>query len=296
MIKMDIEKLKKLKEPRKRTLKKTMKKTMTLPVVLFAFLFFLGIKPVLTPLLAIILSSPLPLYLYFYPRYLEKKKKRKMEKELVPLLYQASSIASYRNTEKVLENISKEEGELAQEFKKTYKQIKTGSSVKKALQDMKARINSDLIERAVEVLIIGHETGCDLSKSLEETANEASKLHEMKRKRKVSATVEKYTLLLAGGLIVPVLLGSMISVINTLEIAPITELNIGLSQGVKQAVKKNSILGNQIYIALYSIIASIFVAYQEKEIEKTLIYISILLPLSLLLFNVAKSINVLELL
>lgn len=290
---MNIEELKK---PRKRTLKETLKNTIALPVVLFAFLFFLGTDPFLAPLLAITLSSPLPMYLYFYPRYLEKKRKRKMEKELVPLLYQASSIASFRNTEKVLENISREEGELAKEFKKTYREIQTGSSVKKALENMKRRLNSDLIERAVEVLIIGHETGCDLSKSLEETANEASKLHEMKRKRKVSTTVEKYTLLLAGGLIVPVLLGSMISVINTLELAPITQLDIGLSQGVKQAVKRNSILGNQIYIAMYSIIASLFVAYQEKEIEKTLIYISILLPLSLLLFNVAKSINVLELL
>ncbi len=225
-----------------------------------------------------------------------KKRKRKIEKELAPCLYHASSIASYKNTEKVLKEISKGHGELSKEFKKTYKEIETGETVKKALENMKKRNNSNLVKRTTQILINGHESGSDLSKSLEETAEEAKKLHEIKRKRKLSTTVEKYTLLLAGGVIVPLVLGTLTSVISSLEIGSITQLGIGTEEQVREQIKNNAIKGNQFYIAIYSIIASMFVSYQEKEMEKTITYICILLPLSLAIFNIARKTNLLNML
>jgi len=224
-----------------------------------------------------------------------KKRKREVEKELTPCLYHASSIASYQNTEKVLKEISKGHGELSKEFKKTHREIETGETVKKALKNMKDRNNSNLVKRAIQVLINGHESGTDLSKSLEETAEEAKKLHEIKRKRALSTTVEKYTLLLAGGVIVPFILGTLTSVIGSLELGSIAHIGIGTTQQVREQIKNNATKGNQIYIAIYSIIASLFVAYQEKEMEKAALYITILLPVALLIFNTARKINLLEL-
>jgi len=225
-----------------------------------------------------------------------KKRRRKLEEELAPCLYHASSIASYQNTEKVLKEISEGHGELSKEFKKTYKEIKTGESVKKALKNMEKRTESKLIKRATRVIINGHESGSNLSKALEETAEEAKKLHEIKRKRKLSTTIEKYTLLLAGGLIVPFILGTLISIIGSLELGTITHLDIGASEGIRKQIKNNAIKGNQTYIAIYSVIASLFVSYQEKEMEKAFIYILILLPVSLAIFNLAKTINIMKIL
>lgn len=236
-----------------------------------------------------------PLLSYFYPRYEDRKRIREMEKEIVPCLYHASSVASFKPTEKVLKTISHGHRELSKEFKKAHREIETGSSVKKALKRMKERVDSDLVKRTVEVLVTGHESGADLSKALEETAEEAAQLYKVKRKREVASTVEKYTLLLAGGVIVPLLLGSLISVIGSLNFTGLSSMEIGLSQGVKEAIRRNSVLGNQLYIGVYSVLASFFVAYQEKKIERGLVYMAILLPVSILLFNFAMSINVLSL-
>ncbi|MFW5902259.1 MAG: type II secretion system F family protein, partial [archaeon] len=202
----------------------------------------------------------------------------------------------YQTTEKVLKEISKGHGELSKEFKKTYKEIETGETVKKALKNMGERTDSKLVKRATQVLINGHESGSNLSKALEETAEEAKKLHEIKRKRKLSTTIEKYTLLLAGGLVVPFILGTLTSVIGSLELGTITHLSIGVSEEIREQIKNNAVKGNQIYIAIYSVIASLFVSYQEKEMEKALIYIVILLPTALAIFNISKTVNILEIL
>lgn len=238
------------------------------------------------------LIKPLRKYL---DKYRDRKRTRSMEEELVPCLYHASSVASFKDTGRVLKSISRGHGELSKEFMKVVRKIETGESVKDSLEEMAESTDSDLIERSIHVLVTGHESGSDLSEALEETAEEASKLYRLKRERSVSTTVEKYTLLLAGGLIVPFILGSLTSVVGSLEISSLTQIGIGASQAVREEIKRNALLGNQIYIGVYSAIASFFVAYQEKEIEKGFMYSLFLLPSSLLLFNLAKSINILAL-
>lgn len=277
-----------------KTPKETLKITIPLSLMALAILIQIKSLPLSIGIFSILNIIPI-LLKHIYPKYKQKKRTRKIEKQLVPCLYHASSIAAFKTTEKVLKTLSEGQGELSKEFKRTHKEIKTGSSVKKALENMKNRTKSTLLKRTIEIMITSHESGSNLSKSLKEIAEEIIHLHKLKRKRNTATTIEKYTLLFAGGIIVPTLLGSLISVITSLELTAITELGLGLSQEVREAVKNNSIQGNQIYIAIYSIMASFFVAYQEKEIEKGLIYTTILLPLSIGLFNLAKSINLLTL-
>lgn len=275
--------------------KKSIKKTGLIGIILLTSLHLIEAPIIITISLPIMETVLLPLYLYIKPKYQEKKTLREMEEELVPLLYYSSSVARYSNTDEVLRKLSQGNGKISKEFKRTYSDLKRGTSMKKALEDMEKRIPSKIVKRAVKVMVIGHETGADLSKALEEIAEEATQLTELKRERAVASTIEKYTLLLAGGLIVPILLGSLTSVINSLELTSIANIGLGLSEGIKESIRQNTLIGNQIYISLYSIISSTFVAYQEKEIEKALIYIMILLPASLILFNVTKTLNILNL-
>ncbi len=275
---------------------KVAKTTSCIGIFLLTSLTLIGI-PLNTAILITLTEVALPpTYLYLNPRYKEKKRSREMEKELIPSLYYASSVAHYSDTHEVMRKLSKGKDSLSREFRRAHLDVKNGSSVKKSLESMKERINSDLVKRAISMMIMGHETGADLSSALEEIAEEASQAAEINRERRVSSTIEKYTLLLAGGIIVPILLGSLTSVINSLELGPIITIGLGLPEAVKESVKNNTLIGNQVYICLYSITASLFVAYQEKEIEKALLYIAILLPLSLLLFNTMRKINLLQLL
>jgi len=220
-------------------------------------------------------------------RYFEEKKNREIERHIVEALYQASSISSYTNFENVLKSIAESDyGVLSSEFGKVHNEIKKGESADNALEKMAKRNSSAVLKRAVSILVSGYRTGMDLSDALREAAEDIGKTMEIYRENRASMTVEKYTILFAGGFIVPLILGSMISLVGSLDLSSLYEFGVGSSQS--REVLSNAVLGNQIYVVIYSIMASLFVAYQESRIENSLAYILFLLPCSVALFNLAQ--------
>ena len=103
----------------------------------------------------------------------------------------------------------------------------------------------------------------------------------------MNSTVEKYTLLLAGGIIVPLVLGALVAMVGSLNFTGLSELGFG--SGGSEQILANALAGSQIYIIEYAILASVFVAYQENSIEKSIIYMVVLVPLSFALFMLAKT-------
>lgn len=87
----------------------------------------------------------------------------------------------------------------------------------------------------------------------------------------------------------------MISLVQNLNLNSLDEFGLGLDKSVKDLIFSNSVLGNQVYIGLFSVIASLFVANQENKVENFLVYVSLTLPTSLILFNMMKSMNILGL-
>jgi flagellar protein FlaJ len=219
-------------------------------------------------------------------RYKEERKTREIEKHLVEALYQASSVSAYTNFENVIKTLSESDyGLLSGEFGKAYNEINAGAGVEAALSRIIERNNSRILKRAVEILENGYRTGMDLSEALREVAEDAEKTMEIARENDASMVVEKYTILFAGGVIVPLILGAMVSLVSGLDFSPLSEFGVGSSQSGE--ILKNAVIGNQIYSIIYSIMASLFVAYQEKRLENSIVYMAVLLPLSLILFNLA---------
>jgi len=225
-------------------------------------------------------------------RYLEEKRNRQIERHLVEAMYHASSISGYTSFENILNSIAEADyGILSDEFRKAYNEIKNGESVDRALEKVGRRNGSAILKRAVSILVSGYRTGIDLSVALREVAEDAEKTMEIQRENIAAVTVEKFTILFAGGIIVPLILGTMLSLVSGLDLSHLYEFGLGNSQN--KDILSNANLGNQIYVALYSIMASVFVAYQENRIENSLIYVLFLLPASILLFNLAQYSNLL---
>lgn len=226
-------------------------------------------------------------------KYREERINREIEKYIVEALYQASSVSSYASFEDVLQSISESDyGILSNEFRKVYNEIKKGESADNALEKMAERSSSAILKRAVNILVSGYRTGIDLSDALREAAEDIGKTMEIYRENRASMTVEKYTILFAGGFIVPLILGSMISLVGSIDLSSLYEFGVGSSQS--KEILSNAVLGNQIYVIIYSIMASLFVAYQENRIENSLAYVLLLLPCSVILFNLAQYSNLLS--
>lgn len=245
----------------------------------------------------IILFAPIPfLAIFMVPKYFSNKKTREIEYFLSDALYQASSLSSFASVEEILKSIADSGyGPLSEEFEKAYWEIQTGASFEDSLKSMIKRNRSELLEKCLRVLILGYETGANISDALKEIAEDISQTFDLYRQRSASMTVEKYTLLMAGGIMVPLILGSMISLVQGLNLSALSGLGFGLKESLKNSILNNAVLGNQIYIGIYAIMSSVFVAFQENKIENALVYSAIILPLSLILFNIVKNINFLGL-
>ncbi|RLG21813.1 hypothetical protein DRN74_00080 [Candidatus Micrarchaeota archaeon] len=225
--------------------------------------------------------------------YFEKKKEREMEEEIPEILYHVANMLSYTSIEEVINWIASREGEIGRRFLLVNRKIKNGESAERALLELRESVRSDFIKRAVDMLISECRTGAKNSNMLREVAEDMQDMLQARREKTASATVEKYTLLIAGTVIVPLLLGLMISISHNLSSAELGDFALS---SVDSAIIENSILGSQIYIVEYAFIAALFIAIQEGKSENMLRYLIIILPSSVLIFNLAQRFNVLQVL
>ncbi len=225
-----------------------------------------------------------------FDKFHELKKKKKIEKELPSTLFEAASLSSFMTLEQVIHSLSQGSGELALEFKKVSNQIKHGITAEKALKSMKKDSKSPVLERAVNTMLKAHEAGGNPSKMLKETAEDINETAEAIQEKSTNTAIEKYTLLLAGGGLVPMILGCLTRLVQELKLGKLGSLGMGMKESVRQAVTQNAVLGTQIYLIEYALIASVFVALQENNLHKAFIYAGVLLPASIGLFHVTKTV------
>ena len=77
------------------------------------------------------------------------------------------------------------------------------------------------------------------------------------------------------------ILGLIASMIGKMDFSFISELGLGASELQRKQLFETAILANYLYIFEYALLASVFVAWQENNSSKAVIYAIILVPLSL---------------
>jgi len=217
--------------------------------------------------------------------YKKARKNREIEEKLPDALFQASSISGITSFEELIQKLGEGEGSLAEIFRGMYKQIIHGVPTEEVLEDASKQTESRTFSRAMNLLAHGYRTGT-MKKALRETAEDINQTHEILRERSAGTMVEKYTLLIAGGCIVPLILGSLASMVSELGFV---DLGMGMSSNMREAIIENATKGNMIYIAEYAVLASFFVSIQESRPERTVVYAIVLVPISVLIFLIAKN-------
>jgi len=249
-------------------------------ISIFSSLFFyFGIAEEKTELHNLMISFFLlftPIFFYFLLQFLSDERIRSIENSLPHALFHAASFPPNFPFEKIMKSIGQGKyGELSKEFMKVHREINGGGSVSEALRAMALRNSSILVNRAIELIRLSYIGGQDIAKGMKETADDIFSLFAVVRERKSILAMQKYTLLFGGAIIIPIVMGSVSGVMREFP------ENVEMFEAGVQSM--------EIYLVIYALLSSLVVAYQEDQAKKFFLYFAALAPLSLILFNLAKS-------
>lgn len=226
---------------------------------------------------------------FFYQNYLFEKNRSDKEKFVPDALLIAGSFPNGTPLETIFSNLSKDNcGKLSLEFEKALLEIRKGSTVENALNSLKKRNKSKIIDRAMNLFIQGYNSGAELSQIFRETAEDILETNSILRERASAMVVEKYTLLVAGAVVVPLILGLLVGMVSKMDFNLFSE-SFGLSVQQRKSILEAALFSNQVYLVEYAFLASVFAAFQENDKKKAMVYAAILVPLSLIVYNLAKA-------
>ncbi len=268
----------------------TIQQTVIAEFLLALFLFLLGLPAWSGIALTVSLFLPLGFW-YFFFLLRQEQLKRKKESLVPDLLLSCGSFSKGTDSMTLLRfGASTHFGLLGKEFEKACNEIARGATVEGALQSMKKRCKSRVIDRMADLLITGYESGADLSRVFRETAEDLFETRFLLQERQAVLLVQKYTILLAGGLLVPLVLGLVSGLVSQLDFSSLSTLELGLSAMQRKELLEAAGLGTQLYLIEYAVLASFFVANQEGNWKKGILYAAILLPVGMLGFWLAKGV------
>lgn len=231
-----------------------------------------------------------PVLLYFFEQYSLEKEKIAKETLVPDLLLQASAFPKGIAINKIFAFFAKADfGALGKEFETALSEIEKGLPVESALENIKKRCKSRIIDRAIDLLIRGYQSGADLGSVFRAAADDFFETNSLLRERNAALIIEKYTLLFAGGIIVPAVLGLLTGMVSGIDFSGMGELGLGNGNTDKQSLLETSLFANQVYIAEYAILAGIFIASQEGNPKKAFLYALFLLPTSFAINFLAKT-------
>ncbi|HLC78908.1 MAG TPA: type II secretion system F family protein [archaeon] len=235
----------------------------------------------------VLLFAPLVLR-YFYHLYLFERKIREIEGQVADLLLLASSLPQRSGIERIVEFMAMcSDGPLNEEFKIAQRKIEAGILIDDAIFSIKNRVPSLSLARAIDMILQSMRSGAQMQDIFRETAQDYMQTNSMLRERSGSLAIEKYTILLAGGLLVPLILGLLFGMVNGLDFSAISQIGIGDSSARVDLLQACA-LANIIYILEYAAIASIFVATEQSKPAKAFLYALLLIPCGTIVYFVAS--------
>lgn len=226
-----------------------------------------------------------PVAIYFILLWLIERRSNEIEQYLPDALLYAATLEFGIPMEKIIENIGNSGyHSLSREFKKAERQIKAGINPTHALLNMRDRNHSVLLDRVIALLIQCYKTGKDVHQAIKETAEDIFELNMLTKEQASSLSLQKYTVLVGGCLLVPMILSVILNIISGIQ-PPGQDPQSLL---FKESIISASFEAVQAYLAIYVLLSSLFIAFQEGRLRTFIGYFLLFLPITLFIFNFAK--------
>lgn len=163
------------------------------------------------------------------------------------------------------------------EWSRVQARIEKGDSIPDSLQGLGENRESRAFQKTRHLLARAYESGWPLAAPASALAHELLVTQSLVEERRAVLLVEKYTLLAAGGLLVPLLLGIMLGVMDQLPAPADSSLGLGSSSGEITEIIPFAVRG---YLLFYAALAGIFVGLLDGQRVRGLGYAALLIPLS----------------
>jgi len=232
------------------------------------------------------LAFTLPFLYYFYLHYKFERRIDALERYLPDALLQASSLEKGTGAEQMLDSLARSGfGPLSAEFAQVRNSVRGGQGIPAALNAMAEHTQSRLLKRTAWLMAAGYSVGTGAYSSLREAADDMLSVFSLMRERSASLSMQKYTLL-AGAVLVPLILGTLLGAILGLDVSFSFDEDAASNA---EAIGDAAASAAPIYILIYAFLSSLLIAQLEGGWRRFIPYALILLPLSLVLFELART-------
>ncbi len=215
-----------------------------------------------------------------FEKYYFSLERRKLENALVDEILKLSSIPKSNDLKIILEKLSKSRNKIiSRNFTDILLKINKGHKPKELFDILKRKYNSEILNRFLDLIYLSTTSGTISFSDYKSVADNFIKTKQVLDERNSNLLMQKYTILFSSSLIVPGILGIVISLIKSLKTSvPEISETVGISL---YSITYYCVI---IYIVEYIIISSIYLSILEDNRKKAIIYLLILLPVSLLIF------------
>ena len=146
------------------------------------------------------------------------------------------------------------------------------------------------LQPLLEIIQTCYKTGIDASKLLVNLADEYQTKMSLEDEMKTSTMIERVTILAASAVIVPVVIGAIISLSHNMNFSSMSLL--GVSQ-VPETTKELALLGSKLYVGIYSIVSGVYLALSgRKSLKVGALYSLLLVIASTAVLQAATGISV----
>lgn len=267
----------------------TKSKLYLLLVNLLGFVALVVCKLHLALVLVCLVCGNLVIWLLFwlYKKYRKTQDRKKLELALLDEVLVLSSQPRNNDLKQQLQKLSVSNHKIvSKEFKMALTKIEEGHSVKDVFSMVSKKYNSEMLDQFLDLLINSITTGTVSATDYRSFASNFLKTKQLMDERNSSLLLQKYTIIFAGGVIVPGILGIVISLVKKLT----GTIDLTLLSSA-QLVSNTRLFGvcyycSIIYIVEYVIISSIYLSMLESNLKKTIVYSVFLGPVAILLFFV----------
>ncbi len=212
---------------------------------------------------------------------------KKMENEIVDALLQASTYPNECSIEEIIRKIATGDNLISRELKIAEQEMEKGASLEESMQGLEKRNKGKNVRLLAKLFLQAHRNKADNSMLFRNAAEDLMEKRILEDEKNIALMAQKYTLLIGGAIIVPLVLSMLVSLMADFDFEGLKEFYSAGSLDKKELLEMVK-LANLIYIGEYSIIASVFLAKQENNMKKAFIYFLAILPVSICCFLIGK--------